>query len=301
MVPVYTTTVRGFPLDEKGCLAIDVACISCEYNLKGLGRYGVCPECGTAVDRSLKGDGLRYSAPHWVRRISKGVTLILRSTQAMIAGFFLMIMLSIFTNIKNTGPGTLLDSAPLRISFIVLAIIGSLNVVLGMWLFTTREPPHSNVPKSDRINARRLSRLLMVIFGTALSLKLLTSMNLTINQILIFLIIASGYGLMISTAMHTQQIAARVPDQEIVRSANNACRMTLVALAFTLVGLALPFYVNRRIPELLGCGYLLTILICIYFLQTLSWLRKGLADLLSNTAVNGAVGSTDPPGRHVAD
>ena len=50
-------------VDQEGNLAEDRTCIKCAYNLRGLDPAGRCPECGTAVGRSILGDFLRYCDP----------------------------------------------------------------------------------------------------------------------------------------------------------------------------------------------------------------------------------------------
>lgn len=41
--------------DDRGVLVVDWACVECKYNLRGLQRTGVCPECGVAIEESLVG------------------------------------------------------------------------------------------------------------------------------------------------------------------------------------------------------------------------------------------------------
>ena len=51
-------------LDDNGrILEDDLACVACSYNLRGLSPDGACPECGTTVERSTRGNLLRFSDP----------------------------------------------------------------------------------------------------------------------------------------------------------------------------------------------------------------------------------------------
>jgi len=41
--------------DADGCITHDLLCVRCAYNLRMLRADGICPECGTAIWRSLHG------------------------------------------------------------------------------------------------------------------------------------------------------------------------------------------------------------------------------------------------------
>ncbi len=53
--------VPSIPVDERGSLAVDLKCKKCAYNLRGLREDGRCPECGTPVGLSTRGDLLRFA------------------------------------------------------------------------------------------------------------------------------------------------------------------------------------------------------------------------------------------------
>jgi len=54
----------------------DCLCVSCGYNLRMLRSDGKCPECGGPVAAALRGRGLHYAKPQWVRRLALGATLM---------------------------------------------------------------------------------------------------------------------------------------------------------------------------------------------------------------------------------
>lgn len=56
--------------------ASDLLCVHCGYNLRGLVPDGRCPECGTLIARSIRGDLLSAADPAWLTRVSQGQTLI---------------------------------------------------------------------------------------------------------------------------------------------------------------------------------------------------------------------------------
>ena len=56
-------------------IEVDTECIHCGYNLRGLTNEGRCPECGSPVDDSLRGNLLRHADPDWLDRLRFGASL----------------------------------------------------------------------------------------------------------------------------------------------------------------------------------------------------------------------------------
>ena len=57
--------------DEAGSPG-DPLCVHCGYNLRGLSTDRKCPECGTPIAKSLRGDLLSSADPDWLRRLHRG-------------------------------------------------------------------------------------------------------------------------------------------------------------------------------------------------------------------------------------
>jgi hypothetical protein len=66
---------RQVALDADGRVAEDLPCIRCEYNLRTLHEEAKCPECGTDVSLSIRGNWLKYSDPGWLTRMARGLEL----------------------------------------------------------------------------------------------------------------------------------------------------------------------------------------------------------------------------------
>lgn len=62
--PVTTTAKTDSP---------SIHCVICGYLLRGLDATGRCPECGTAIQRSMRGDALADANPRWLWWIRLGV------------------------------------------------------------------------------------------------------------------------------------------------------------------------------------------------------------------------------------
>lgn len=54
----------------------ELRCITCGYDLRSLPTEEQCPECGTRIELSLRGDLLSRSDPVWVSRIARGQSLL---------------------------------------------------------------------------------------------------------------------------------------------------------------------------------------------------------------------------------
>lgn len=59
-------------IDNEGAM-----CVQCSYAIVGLLAGGNCPECGTPLERSLRGKWLRYSSPEYVGRLQRGILIVL--------------------------------------------------------------------------------------------------------------------------------------------------------------------------------------------------------------------------------
>ena len=54
-------------------IVADLQCIQCGYNLRGLATDKLCPECGTPIERSRRGDLLNDADPDWLKKLRLGV------------------------------------------------------------------------------------------------------------------------------------------------------------------------------------------------------------------------------------
>jgi hypothetical protein len=166
----YRPTV---PLDAEGCVCASTPCLSCGYDLRTQPAEGVCPECAYPVRLSIGGQLLRYAAPHWVRRMSRGVLLLIIAAAAAVGGGILLQMVTLLT-LALAAP-----SAPPTSSFIMLPALGQfllaaavlVLVIVGLWFVTTRDPSGPYRPES--FTARRILRVCTWLLPVPLVLGLL--------------------------------------------------------------------------------------------------------------------------------
>jgi hypothetical protein len=131
-------------LDQNGALAVDTTCRRCGYNLRGLREDGRCPECGTAIGLSTRGDLLRFADPEWVEKLARGVRFMLWGIAVSIA---VGILGACLTGLAGGSEG--ISEA--------FNLVGSLLGVYGAWLLTAPDP--SRIGEDRYVTARRIVRL----------------------------------------------------------------------------------------------------------------------------------------------
>lgn len=125
-------------------------CIGCGYDLRRLDGNGVCPECGSPISASLAGNFLRFANPHWTRRVATGSTITL-------IGSMLVWLILVMLAMNNISRGSATHVA------MVTTLLGTLMMIVGVWLMTGSEPDRVGVMPGHRW--RLLARLATVIAG----------------------------------------------------------------------------------------------------------------------------------------
>lgn len=189
---------------------VDLPCRQCGYNVRGLAPGGVCPECGRRVALSLRGDLLRYSQPRWVRKLQRGVELLLLDVGlAMLAGGIGRVV-----GLTAWGKGNaLLLTQMLHLAAAFLGFVGS-------WWLT--EPDPGGVGEDDYGRIRKLIRVTLLL-GAAQSVYnlIITRAGATqpwalmsIQVINFALQIAAIVGLL-ATLQYLRRLSMRIPDLDI--------------------------------------------------------------------------------------
>lgn len=140
--PAATVVVRGR------------VCLSCGYDLTGLLSDAFCPECGAPVERSLRGNLLRYSSPDYVRTLRTGV-LIAEIAALAAAGVTLM----------PIGGGLLqgVGVSPRATEMLSrgASIIVTILMLVGWWIFSTPDP--AGIGDDRSTTPRKLLRVSLII------------------------------------------------------------------------------------------------------------------------------------------
>lgn len=133
-------------------------CLACGYDLKGLSAEGVCPECGAAVARSLKGNLLEFAAPEYLRTLNLGTLLIIWGAFApLLAGGLTLaargLAQSGYLSSFISGSGSEVLAAS-------LSVAGASVSLVGWFLFTRPDPGQVGVDGGEK--ARRWVRIMLI-------------------------------------------------------------------------------------------------------------------------------------------
>lgn len=215
--------LRRIRLDERGCIPFDLPCHHCGYNLRQLPLSAACPECGTALERSLRSDHLDTASPQWLRRVSLGLNVLV-GTIAMAVGSAVVVA---WIEVRT---GREISIA----SFIDLAVTAL--VAAGFWLAT--EPDPATIWTERSLSLRRAARWMLMAWA-AMDLGSTILMLSQSRFTPIAEIAAQGlYPLaMIPLLLYARQLARRMPDEAL---ANQTMGLLLLMLGVWFLAWAMP-------------------------------------------------------------
>jgi hypothetical protein len=149
-------------LDSDGRLAESIPCRRCGYDLRGLDPDGRCPECRTAVARSIQGDLLRLCEPQWTARLARGMLWLIIGLMVQIAwGMAVSLIGAVFAGM-STGPTGGLSASFQTVMAISASGTGLTAVIqaIGVWLLTSPDPGATETARP--INARVIARYFFI-------------------------------------------------------------------------------------------------------------------------------------------
>ena len=139
---------------EDGTVAGDFPCHHCGYDLTTLGVNDKCPECGTVVRASVRGNVLKYSDPAWLRRVATGVRWMGKSGVA--AAILCVVWMLVFRSALE----------PLATLGLFLAVGAFIR---GAWDATTPDPSGIDEVRCARLSTLARSLLLAGLFAAPVS------------------------------------------------------------------------------------------------------------------------------------
>lgn len=130
-----------------------VLCVRCGYDLANLPREGVCPECGTPIEKSYLPDLLQNRSPEYLTQLRSGLSLVLNG---------ILVMVSV--TIVSIGVAFAMISWLNTVVAIVM-VACTLVILFGWWRLTTPDPGYA-APQFDR-TSRRVIRVAVVVQAAA--------------------------------------------------------------------------------------------------------------------------------------
>ncbi len=196
-------------------------CIQCGYSLLGLPVSGQCPECGTAVELSLREPWLSSCSTTYLESLRKGFSLVLNAILFMVALTVIMVFVSL---LMRGTPGAI---AIFQIINLAVGLGVSVMLYLGYWHATTPDP--SQVAMETSTSARNVVRIAVVAM-VVLSLIQIVVQSLTLSgtgpgvQLMTFALMGLGVAGMVAWAVqyfammrYLRWLASRVPDAYIIK------------------------------------------------------------------------------------
>ncbi|MFO0859846.1 MAG: hypothetical protein U0570_04755 [Phycisphaerales bacterium] len=239
------------------------SCIKCGYDLKGLNTSGNCHECGTPVERSLRGDLLRFADDQYRDALFRGVTFIM-------AG----ILVSLVLMIIGLLAGALMGRSPgIMLVINCLGLVGTALGLYGYYHYSTPDPGQLGSNKGE--SPRRILRVaiwvsavcsvvaipLQFAFGASANANSGTPDNAALAAGLLSLLVglASTVAWIVqffAAMLYTKWLAPRFPSERILKRASLLMWLGPVLFVF-------------------GCGIGGLIALIMYY-NMFSWMRKAL-------------------------
>lgn len=245
-------------------VAEDLPCQQCGHNLRTLGFAGVCTECGTPVEYSLRGYLLRHVDIGWVRRVARGCVLLIVGLSLLVIGTVVMAIWGIAEAMSTgytRGAMPAMDLMQMTQTSIVFYAPITVLVVLALSWITTREP--NNVPGMDSPARAWLRRSLWLyvaswLFGLVLFFTPARWMSFSTQGVLMALNAPIGmaiFTLMSVLAMrYFAQLMARVPRPGLVQFANVCFWGLLICGSLMTLGSLLSIGMNAQTMAALRAG-----------------------------------------------
>lgn len=200
-------------IDETGRVSGEVRCRSCGYDLQQLSAEGDCPECGVAIERSLRSDALRLADPDWLRRVGWGSRL-------MVIGLLLWVVLGLTFGIA-VG---VMSMAAAQTAYIGVIAVGTLVSILGLVRFTAPDPRGLVSVAADTVRKwTRGAGILGYAMPVAGSLIMIIPFNLSWGAVLVTstaMTCVSHLALAVAAfagMAYAATLASRIPEDKLVR------------------------------------------------------------------------------------
>ena len=205
------------------------SCIRCNYNLRGLGATGNCPECGLSIAESLRADLLRFAGSAYLKTVLKGHSWVVNCLLVLILGLFVILPFAVITiaAVTRVSPDKIASSGEAAEAFSAAILLPFALSLFGYWNLTAPDPQFSGHDRPDaaRKIVRACTTILLVNFAVLGALEYLlplpfsdTATNTIVDLMHWIGVITMSIGLA-AMMTHARWFARRIPDARLVRQA----------------------------------------------------------------------------------
>lgn len=245
-------TVPGPPVAPAGNDTAGRTCVVCAYSLHGLAPDGLCPECGTPVAHSIRGNLLKYASPEYLKRLHRGVILIQ-------TGIILGVPVAVASALAVPGAGA--ESVAALAGVAVSAVSAC-----GWWLFTELDPGHaatdSGATPRTMIRASVLASIPMAVVSTVADALKPAGSAASASDPLTILSAIANLGLLVALTtryfaamLYLRWLAGRIPDEKVRTRAKDLMWPGPLVLLLFVIGL---------------------VVVLVLYWRMLTWVRKDL-------------------------
>lgn len=190
----------------------ELLCIDCGYNLHGIDPSRDCPECGTPVASTMRGDLLRYADAGWLDRLRRGSQLIAISIVIGLIGAAVGMAIAAGDPMFGTIAGWVVD------------LISTGLWIAGLFYVTTPEPRANPLIHDEPVTLRRVMRVcaLLTLVGTVIN-AIWPYAGFTLDLVVVY---GLGVGTTIASVVaflglfvYFRRLARRIPDRRLARDA----------------------------------------------------------------------------------
>jgi hypothetical protein len=265
-----------------------LVCLRCRYALRGLTIAGNCPECGTPIERSARGDLLVYSGRPFVSRLRTGATLVMTSMVLVLLGIIIPIAAGILmARAGSGGPGLLIFMGA---TVAVLLLTAAVLYLVGWWKVASPDPSQLSDDRGERPR-------IWVRWGVLLTVAVqLVNVVLAFGTFQTWFTEAVGLlgrvvlsAALLAGLLYVKWLAPRVPSQRVRKRSRTLIVLCTILVAFNLLttvarftGVLSAITTGGFGPFQIATGVvgLLFLITFIMYYNLFSWLRSDLKKVL---------------------
>jgi serine/threonine protein kinase len=202
-----------------------VNCLSCGYDLRELPRDQNCPECGTPIERTMRGNLLIFSTPEHLRKLRRGVSCVIIGACGLLLSTVASLVMGFAVGLDMIGASSVVIA--FDISMATLQVAMAALIMTGWWMASSPDPSILGMDRADW--PRRVLRITMfialllfviVMIGKSLDLFEVEHRVLLVSLLgLLTLMLIALAVLFIASMVYLRWLARRVPDRRAEQQA----------------------------------------------------------------------------------